>query len=596
MKKFLALLLTALMLIAAIACSQPAAPAADAPKADEPVKATEAPKADEPKTEEPTVEEGPKVTDGVWICSSDATHFVLVKFKEDGTFYARGLMGQAGYFGKYEIVDQAVEYYDAGADGVLKQEDMPFDVKKSEKAIRFLSDDGTPLEMRQEPESVKIDGNPTPVDPLNDGLGKEYVAIADEMLHHFYLDSYTRSLTHKPNEKFTEADEIRNLLYKFMVAEVSEKNAAEGWKQQELTLELFHNGYVDMATGDELVDEPYQKIEGNVFTLADGATVTVDPDAYTAVYEKDGVKIAFVKFNENGSEAAAEEAAVVAQYEGEAFGGKVKFVAKMFEDGTIVIYANDSVFAQGTYEGAGIPTITLDKGTAAIKATSAEDVKLIFTADIGTGSEADYELAKVAVEEPAKEAAVVAHYEGEAFGGMVKFKADMFDDGTIVICANKGDGDIELARGTYEGAGLPTITLNNGTAVIKATSAEDVKLIYSADIGTGSVSDYELVKVAAEEPAKEAAVVAHYEGEAFGGMVKFKADMFDDGTIVICANKGDGDIELARGTYEGAGLPTITLNNGTAEIKATSAEDVKLIYSADIGTGSVSDYELVKVN
>ena len=67
------------------------------------------------------------------------------------------------------------------------------------------------------------------------------------------------------------------------------------------------------------------------------------------------------------------------------------------EDGTIVIYANDSVFAQGTYEGAGIPTITLDKGTAVIKATSAEDVKLIFTADIGTGSEADYELAKVAI-------------------------------------------------------------------------------------------------------------------------------------------------------------------------------------------------------
>ena len=95
-----------------------------------------------------------------------------------------------------------------------------------------------------------------------------------------------------------------------------DKNAAEGWKQQELTLELYHNGYVDMATGDELVDESYQKIEGNVYTLADGATVTVDPDAYTAVYQKGDVKIDFVKFNENGSEAAA---AVKAQYEGEAF-------------------------------------------------------------------------------------------------------------------------------------------------------------------------------------------------------------------------------------------------------------------------------------
>ncbi|MBR3271597.1 MAG: hypothetical protein IKI59_06690, partial [Clostridia bacterium] len=150
----------------------------------------------------------------------------------------------------------------------------------------------------------------------------------------------------------------------------------------------------------------------------------------------------------------------------------------------------------GTYEGAGLPTITLDKGTAVIKATSAEDVKLIFTADIGTGSESDYEMAKVdaPAAEAAAEAAVTAHYEGEAFGGMIKLFAEMYDDGTIKIWANKGGEDIELASGTYEGAGLPTITLDKGTAVIKATSAEDVKLIFTADIGTGSESEYELAK------------------------------------------------------------------------------------------------------
>ena len=590
MKKILALLLVAVMLFSAAACTQSAAPASEAPKAEEPAKATDAPKAEEPKaTEVPAAEPG--YTDGVWLCSADATHFVLLKLKEDGTFYARGLMGTQGFFGKYEIVDMAVEYYDAKGDGILKQEDMPFDVLKSEKAVKFMHEDGTPYEVRQEPASVKIDGNPTPIDAINEGLGKEYVALAGEVLHHVAFDDYSRSLTHKPNEKFSEADEIRNLLYKFMVAEVSEKNAADGWKQQELTLELYHNGYVDMATGDELVDEAYQKIEGNVYTLADGATVTVDPDAYTAVYQKGDVKIDFVKFNENGSDAAAP--AVKAQYEGEAFSGKVKLVAKLFEDGTIVIYGNDKELSKGTYEGQGLPTITLDKGTAKIKATSATDVKLVFTADLGNGQESDYELAKVEVtaEAPAAAPAAVAQYEGEAFSGKVKLVAKMFDDKTIVIYAN----DKEFSKGTYEGQGLPTITLDKGTAKIKATSATDVKLVFTADLGNGQESDYELAKVevTVEAPAAaEPAVKAQYEGEAFSGKVKLVAKMFDNGTIVIYGN----DTELTRGTYEGQGLPTITLDKGTAQIKATSATDVKLILNIDLGNGTAADYTLERVN
>ena len=588
MKKYLALLLVAAMLIGAVACAKLAA---EAPKTEEPAKSTEAPKAEEPKANEPAAAEEPKITDGVWTCASDATHFVLVKFKEDGTFYARGLMGQKGFFGKYEVVDTSVEYYDAHEDGVVKGEDAPFDVLKSEKAVKFMHDDGTPFEVRGDSLSVKINDVSTPLDVLNTDLGKEYCALTENMLHLVAFDDYPRSLTHKPNEKFTEADEIRNLLYKFMVAEVSEKNAAEGWKQQELTLELYHNGYVDMATGDELVDEPYQKIEGNVFTLADGATVTVDPDAYTAVYQKGDVKIDFVKFNENGSEAAA---AIKAQYEGEAFSGKVKLVAKMFDDGTIVIYGNDKELSKGTYEGAGLPTITLDKGTAKIKATSATDVKLIFTADLGNGQESDYELAKVEVtaEAPAAPAAI-AQYEGEAFSGKVKLVAKMFDDKTIVIYAN----DNEFSKGTYEGQGLPTITLDKGTAQIKATSATDVKLVFTVDLGNGQESDYELAKVevtaeAAAPTAAEPAVVAQYEGEAFSGKVKLVAKMFDDGTIVICGN----DTELTRGTYEGQGIPTITLEKGTAEIKATSATDVKLIVNIDLGNGTAADYTLERVN
>ena len=99
MKKILALLLVAVMLFSAAACTQSAAPASEAPKAEESAKATDAPKAEEPKaTEVPAAEPG--YTDGVWMCSSDATHFVLLKLKEDGTFYARGLMGTQGYFGQ----------------------------------------------------------------------------------------------------------------------------------------------------------------------------------------------------------------------------------------------------------------------------------------------------------------------------------------------------------------------------------------------------------------------------------------------------------------------------------------------------------------
>ena len=388
-KKLVAAFLALLMLLSFAACTNKPA---ETPKTEEAPKATDAPKAAEaPKATEAPKAEEVKITDGVWICSSDASHFTLVKFKEDGTFYARGLMGQQGFFGKYEVVDMSIEYYDAKADGVLKGEDGPFDVLKADKAVKFMHEDGTPYEVCKVPETVKINDVPTPIEPINKDVSAEYCPLTEDVLHHVAFDDYSRSLKHDPKVVFTEDDEIRNLLYKFMVAELSEQNKADGYKQQELTVELYHNGYVDMATSEMIVDEKYKSIDGNVFTLADGATITVDPDAYTAVYQNGDKVINLVKFGES----AADAPALKAQYEGEAFSGKVKLVAKMFDDGTIVIYGNDQAIAKGTYEGQGLPTITLDKGTAKIKATSATDVKLIYTADLGNGSEADYELAKV---------------------------------------------------------------------------------------------------------------------------------------------------------------------------------------------------------
>ena len=92
-------------------------------------------------------------------------------------------------------------------------------------------------------------------------------------------------------------------------------------------------------------------------------------------------------------------------------------------------------------------------------------------------------------------------------------------------------------------------------------------------------------------------MTAHFEGEAFGGMVKLVGEMYDDKTVVFCASKGeDAPVELTKGTYEGEGLPVFTLEKGSAELKATSAEDVKIILTIDIGTGSEAEYELVKVN
>ena len=444
-KKLVAALLALFMLAGLVACT---GKPAEAPKTEEAPKAADAPKTEEaPKAEEAPKTEEVKITDGVWTCASDATHFALVKFKEDGTFYARGLMGQKGFFGKYEVVDQAVEYYDAHEDGTINGEDVPMDILTSEKAVKFMHEDGSPYEVRKVPETVKINDVPTPLEPLNKDLGAEYCALTGDVIHQAAFDDYPRSLKHDPKAVFTEDDEIRNLLYKFMVAELSEQNKADGWKQQELTLELYHNGYVDMATGDMMVDEKYQSINGNVYTLADGATVTVDPEAYTAVYVNGDKTINFVKFGENAEAGPA----VKAQYEGDAFGGRVKLVAKMFEDGTIVIYGNDNPLSKGTYEGQGLPKITLDKGVAEIKATSATDVKLAFTADLGDGKETEYILEKVDVVAEAPAPAVVARYEGEAFSGAVKLVAEMYDDNTIVICGN----DRELTRGPYEGQGCP---------------------------------------------------------------------------------------------------------------------------------------------
>ena len=82
------------------------------------------------------------------------------------------------------------------------------------------------------------------------------------------------------------------------------------------------------------------------------------------------------------------------RFAGTAVSGAVTLNCVLYDDGSVEVIGNDQVIDEGTWErGAGLPELTLEKGTATISAASATEVNLVYMGDIGTGSAGEYEMA-----------------------------------------------------------------------------------------------------------------------------------------------------------------------------------------------------------
>ena len=311
--------------------------------------------------------EAAALTDGIFTASADASHQMVFRFKEDGTFYANDMMMQTAYQGKYELVDLDVTYIDAGADDTvnwvvddggnkivdsdgnwsIQESPDPIANKdtadlKATQAVRFFETDGTtPFVVNDAGTDHQFYGEDTPTN-----VAAYTVVDGEGRLHNISLGGFTRTLRQDPDSDFTDEDEIRNLLYELMpeelpqwAVEANEETPDNPYTIQDLTFRVYHNGYDDLATGETLVSGTYTTAAGNdanttVYTLSEGGTLTltVDGDDYSAVYTNGDETIDFVKWEE--------AAALLGTLEG-TIAGRVTVTLELYEDGS-------AVFVNGT--------------------------------------------------------------------------------------------------------------------------------------------------------------------------------------------------------------------------------------------------------
>lgn len=252
-----------------------------------------------------------KITDGVFNWVLDASHMVLLKFYEDGTFYGDD-MGAKQCFGKYKVVtnaEQPLTYWDAGADFIINKESEKSDAdyvpayndvqKTTTTWVEFFAEDGTtPLSM-----TVSRSRTDLPSGYLNE-TPENIVAYADNKLHNVDLKGRTvRTLTHSPTIKFTKDDEAPVEKYKLMLSELP-AGAAAGAKVQDYYISITQNSFTSYLSGLEVLGS--YTLSGNTYTLNDDfnevaygtLTITVDADGTLtgATYTNNGKTIELVPY------------------------------------------------------------------------------------------------------------------------------------------------------------------------------------------------------------------------------------------------------------------------------------------------------------
>lgn len=238
------------------------------------------------------------ITKGVFRMDAQS-RYMLVKFYEDGTFYAYGLLTDV-YRGKYVVHENyatAIKYVDCGDDGNV--DDGETTILTATKAVEFFEEDGT----TPSTQVVRKDEDMPKGSHLDNSMAANVIAYTDGWLHHIKIGAQTRSLRQNKDTAFTKDDEVAVLMHEFMIAD----NAANAslisgqWTQQRRKVSLFDKKFEEAIT-DDAISEGSVTVLGNVFTLKyednSTATVTVAANGETATFVKGEKTIELVKWND----------------------------------------------------------------------------------------------------------------------------------------------------------------------------------------------------------------------------------------------------------------------------------------------------------
>ncbi len=326
----------------------------------------------------------------------------------------------------------------------------------------------------------------------------------------------------------------------------------------------------------------------------DQATRTLSHSSLRDFTTEDEAPIELYRFmlkNESDIPADAEEGAVISDYsliithkgfEGNLLGGTNEWNGKYVQEGNTYTL-ND------TFSGAEVGTLTIaEDGASATFTNGTVTLELIPYEEVPSGEVTDLLTVETTVN----------------VGIDVPFTLTFKSDCTAVLSASLMGNSIEFTVDWELQA--PHIVFTNTSAgeFTYAIDADGAHVTWKGDLSdrmpdqtvTFTFPSSELAKL---QNAKPAVTVSYtFTGTAFGGAVTLNAYLYDDNTIEIVGTSAGGENVLATGTWEqGAGLPSVTLDgeNVSANVTATSATDVKLVFHGDLGTGTAGDYELALV-
>lgn len=429
-----------------------------------------------------------EITDGVYFTQADASHRILVKFYEDGSFYIEGMRGNAAK-GSYEVKEESI-IYRQGTEELTP--DTEGALVSATQAVYFYEADGTtPFEINRS-------------DLYADGTASNAIALADDALQNVTYDESTRTLLHSPLNPFSTSDEKAIEMYHFMLADESDiPDSAEGATVQDYTITLTQKGYEANLLGSDSIGS--YTVSGNVYTLTGTlpkgsyGTITVSADGKTATYvSADDKTIELVAY-------AEAQGTVVATMEGSATvlaGGNpmtISFTLSFYNDFTAELVANMGTMsltvATASWEivGNGIEFGSVSNGTFGETqlVENYTKVNITWSGDLSanvTDAEVTLEAAASALSALKEVPPVVKAlqtYSGSAYSGAVSLVFTIYDDGT---CELVGNGTSVVASGTWTQAtptSFPTIELDNGTAVVSYADGQ-VYLTYTGNLGAGS--------------------------------------------------------------------------------------------------------------
>lgn len=281
--------------------------------------------------------------------------YELVKFYEDGTFYAYGLMTDVvrGRYVVHENYATAVNYIDCGDNGNW-DDGEPTTPSTTNQVVELFQEDGTTPATNIGRKDQDIPQGSS----LGNTVASNIIPYTDGWLHHVKVGAQTRSLRQNQNDTFSKDDEVAVLMYEFMIADDAANDSLIGgmWTQQRRKVSLYDKRFEESIT-DDAISEGTVTISGKVFTLKyednSTATVTISEDGKTATFQKGEKTIELVEW--------AEALPVAAELK-TADGAPIPMVVTLYEDGSVKIASGSSKFSATYVQDSGTITITMAAG------------------------------------------------------------------------------------------------------------------------------------------------------------------------------------------------------------------------------------------